>query len=100
MAVNWVTQNIKRMVQKRALERWETTLAKCEVPSEAIWPTVKFLTYRGGPNAPSAIHGSLGPVSYPVDKASITADCLENQFTVHALCEALLATNDEDTINF
>jgi hypothetical protein len=34
--VNWVTQNIRRMIQKRALERWETKLVNCEVTSRAI----------------------------------------------------------------
>jgi hypothetical protein len=46
-AVNWVTQNSRRMVRKRALERWQT----------AIWRIVKSLMKRGGPKAPSAIHG-------------------------------------------
>jgi hypothetical protein len=44
MAVNWVTQNIRTLVKKRALERWETKLANCEVIPQAIWPTMKFLT--------------------------------------------------------
>jgi hypothetical protein len=35
-AVNWVTHNIRRMVRKRALERWETKLANCEVTPQAI----------------------------------------------------------------
>jgi hypothetical protein len=63
-------------------------------------------------HAPSAIRGPLGRIFYPIDKASIIADCLENQFRAHEsheLCdcdhrqrgeaqvEALLATVDEDT---
>jgi hypothetical protein len=51
----------------------------------------------------------LGPIFYPVDKASIITDCLENQFRAHELCDSdhrrhvqanvkvLLATVDEDT---
>jgi hypothetical protein len=34
------------------------------------------LTHR--PNAPSAIPGPLDSVFYPVDKANVIADCLEN----------------------
>jgi hypothetical protein len=109
MAVNWITQNI-RMVQKRAFKkRWETKLANCEVTPQSIWPIVKSLTKRGGPKAPSAIHGPLGLLFYPIDKANTTADCLENHFTAHNLCDcdhrqqveaivqALLATIDEGT---
>jgi hypothetical protein len=35
--------------------------AICEVTPQAIWPIAKFLTKRGGPKAPLAIHGHLGP---------------------------------------
>jgi hypothetical protein len=97
------------MVRKRALERWETKLANCEVTPQAIWPIAKFLTKRSGSKAPSEIRFPLGPISYSIDKANINADCLENQLRVHDLCdfdnrrdvgakvEALLATVDEDT---
>jgi hypothetical protein len=50
------------MVWKRALERWETNLANCEVALQAISTIAKSLTKRGGPNTSSAIHGPLGPV--------------------------------------
>jgi hypothetical protein len=102
-----------RMIQKRALERWETKLINCEVPSQAIWPIGKTLTKTGGPKAPSAIHCPFGPIFYPINKANIIAECTENQFKTHDLCyydrrqhveaqaEALLATADEDTsVNF
>jgi hypothetical protein len=71
---------------------------------------VKSLTKRGGPKASPAIHNPLGPLFYPINKANITADCSENQFTVHDLCDcdhkqqveatvhALLATTDEGTL--
>jgi hypothetical protein len=54
------------------------------------------------------VHGPLGPIFYPINKANIIADFLENQFRVHGLCdfyhwwlveaqvEALLATVCED----
>jgi hypothetical protein len=93
---------------ERALERWETKLANYEVTPQTIWPIVKSLTKRDGSKAPSVIHCPLGPVFYPPDKANIIADCLENQFTAHYLCDCyhrhveakgkpLLATVDEDT---
>jgi hypothetical protein len=71
MTVNWVTQNVRR-----TLERWETNLANCEVTPQAIWPIAKSLIKRGGPKAPSAIHGPLGPTFYPVDKANIISRLL------------------------
>jgi hypothetical protein len=70
---------MRRMGRKRALERWETKLANCEVTPQAIWPIVKFLTKWGGTKTPSAIHGHLGAIFYPIDKANIIAYCLENQ---------------------
>jgi hypothetical protein len=58
-------------------------LANCEVTPQAIWPIAKSLTKRGGPKAPSADHGLLGPIFCSVDKINIIADCLENQFTAY-----------------
>jgi hypothetical protein len=88
-------------------------LANYIVTPQAIWPIAKSLSKSSGPKAPSAIHGPLGPVFYPIDKANITADCLETQFIAHDLCdcdcrgqvgaqvEALLASVDEDiSVNF
>jgi hypothetical protein len=113
MAVSQVTQNIRRMVRKRALERWETELANFGVTPQAIWPIAKSLSKSCGPNTTSAIHHPLGPIFYPNDKANIIADCLENQFRMHDLCdcdhrrhveaqvEALLATiNGDIPVNF
>jgi hypothetical protein len=47
--VNWVTKNMRRMVRKRALERWETKLAISEVTPQAIWTIEKSFTNSGGP---------------------------------------------------
>jgi hypothetical protein len=44
-----VTWNIRKMVQKRALERWETKLANCKVTPQAVWPIAKSVTKRGTP---------------------------------------------------
>jgi hypothetical protein len=97
------------MVRKRALERWGTKLANCEVTPQAMWPIAKSHTKRGESKAPTEIRCPLGPIFYPIDKASIIADCLENQLRVHDLCyfdkrrhvdaeiKAPLATVDEDT---
>jgi hypothetical protein len=46
-------------------------VANCEVTPQAIWPIAKSLTKRGGPKAPSAIHGPLGPIFYPIEIANI-----------------------------
>jgi hypothetical protein len=78
---------MRRMVRKRALERWETNLGNCEVTPEAIWPIAKSLSKRSGQKAPSAIHGPSGPTFYPIDKANIIADCLEKQFKAHDFCD-------------
>jgi hypothetical protein len=42
----------------------------------------KSLTGKGGPKAPSAIHGPLRLLFYPIDKVNIIADCLENHLSV------------------
>jgi hypothetical protein len=65
------------------LERWETQLANCEVTPQAIWPIAESLSKRDGPKASSAIHDPLGPIFYPINKANIIANCLENQFRAH-----------------
>jgi hypothetical protein len=73
------------MVQKRALEGLQTKLASCKVTPEAVCSIVKSLTKRGGPNAPSAIHGFILSIFDPLSKAGIISDCLENQFRAHDL---------------
>jgi hypothetical protein len=78
-----------------------------------VWTIVKSLSKRGGQKAPVAIHGPLGPIFYPIDKANIIADSIENQFLcmtyvichhrghVEAEVEALMTTVDEDIlVNF
>jgi hypothetical protein len=57
------------------------------VSTPEIWPIAKYLTKRGGQRAAIAINGLLGLNYQPVDKAKAIADCLENQFTPHNLCE-------------
>jgi hypothetical protein len=85
IAVNWVTNAIRRMT--RRLERWETKLANTELTLPAIWPIAKSLTNRDGLRAPTAIHGLLGLKYHLADKANATADCLENQFIPQDLCD-------------
>jgi hypothetical protein len=36
---------------------------------------------------PTAIHGPFGLIFHPLEKANAIADCLENQFTLHDLCD-------------
>jgi hypothetical protein len=73
------------------------------------WQIAKSHLKRYGlQEKPSPVHGLLGPIYYPVDKANIIADCLQNQFTAHDLrdcdysrhvkaqVEALLANFEED----
>jgi hypothetical protein len=50
-------------------------------------PIAKSLTNKDGPRAPTAIHGASGLKFHPVDKAKAIADCLENLFTPHDLCD-------------
>jgi hypothetical protein len=42
---------------------------------------------RDGPKAPTAVHGPLGIMYHPNEKSSAIADCLENQFASHDLCD-------------
>jgi hypothetical protein len=53
-AVNWVTKNIRRMIWKSALERWETKLVNCKVTPQAIWPIAKSFKFMV-PQAPYLI---------------------------------------------
>jgi hypothetical protein len=83
-------------------------LANCEVTPQAVRSIAKSLSKRRGSETPSPIHGPLGPIFYPIDKANLIADCLGNLFRAHDLydydhrrhveaqVEALLATVDED----
>jgi hypothetical protein len=70
----------------------------------------KISPKNGGPKVLSAMYCPLGPIFYPIDKANIIADCLENWFRAHDLCDcdhgrqveaqvkARLANVDEETI--
>jgi hypothetical protein len=66
--VNWVTETIRRIARKRALERWETEIENCEVTPQVIWPIAKSLTKKGRPKATTTIHGPLNPVFYPNER--------------------------------
>jgi hypothetical protein len=75
------------MTHIKALERWETKISKTEVTPQTIWPIAKSLLKRDGPRAPTAIHDPSGLKCYLFEKANAIADCLENQFTLHDLCD-------------
>jgi hypothetical protein len=74
------------MTCKKALEQWETKVGN-SVPPQALWPIAKSLIKRDGPKAPNAIHGPSDLKFHPSKKPNETADCLENQFTTHDLCD-------------
>jgi hypothetical protein len=78
---------MRRMTRKKALERWETKIGSCEVSPQSIWPIAKSLLKKDGLRAPTAIHGPLGLKFLPLEKANAIADCLENPFTPHDLCD-------------
>jgi hypothetical protein len=42
---------------------------------------------RDGPQAPTAVHGPLGITYHLNEKANVIADCLDDQFTSHNLCD-------------
>jgi hypothetical protein len=53
----------------------------------AIWPTARALLNRDAPRAPIAIHGYSGLKFLLKSKVNAIADCLENRFTHHDLCD-------------
>jgi hypothetical protein len=85
--VNWVTKTIHRRTQREAFEKWETKISNCEVTSHAFCPLAKSLMESDRPKAPTTIHGPLVLKFLQLEKANVTADCLENQFTPHNLCD-------------
>jgi hypothetical protein len=86
-AVNSVKNVIRGMTHRRALEWWETKIADTDVTPPAIWPIVKSLMKRDGAKKPAAIHGPFGLIFHLLEKANAIADCLENQFALHDLCD-------------
>jgi hypothetical protein len=62
-------------------------IGNCEVTPQSIWPIAKSLLKRDEPRAPTAIHCLLGLKFLSLEKANAIADCLENQFTPHDLCD-------------
>jgi hypothetical protein len=75
------------MTRRSALERWETKIANTDVTPQAIWPIAKSLMKRDESTKPAAIHGHFGLIFHPLEKGNAIADCLENQFTLHDLCD-------------
>jgi hypothetical protein len=61
------------MTPRRALERCETI--------------AKSLMKRDRPKEPTTIHGPFGLNFHPLENFNATADCLENHFTPHDLCD-------------
>jgi hypothetical protein len=86
-AVNWVNKTIRKMSQKKIKERWDTKIGNCKVTHQAIWPMAKILLKRDAPKAPTVVHGFSGLKFLLTEKATAIADCLENRFTHHVLCD-------------
>jgi hypothetical protein len=86
-AVNWVTNAIRRMTHRRALERRGTKIANTDATPQATWPIAKSFMKRDGAKKPTAINGPFGLTFHPLEKANAIAVCLENQFTLHDLCD-------------
>jgi hypothetical protein len=64
------------MTGMKALEWWKTKVGSCEVTPQALWPIEKSLMK------------SDDRITYQEnEKANVIADCLENQFTSHDLCD-------------
>jgi hypothetical protein len=73
----------------KALEPWDTKAGNCEVTPQALSLTANSLMKMDRPKAPTALHGPLGITNHPNEKTCVTADCLENQFTSHDLCDEI-----------
>jgi hypothetical protein len=97
-AVNWVTKTIRRMNRKKLIEQWDARLGNCEVTPRAIWSIARVLLNRNAPKAPTAIHDYHGLKFLPYEKANAIADCLENRFTHHDLCEEHRQRRVEDLV--
>jgi hypothetical protein len=68
---------------RRALE---TKIANTDVTPQAMRPIAKSLMKRDGAEEPTQFM-VLSALLHPLEKANATADCLENQFTPHDLCD-------------
>jgi hypothetical protein len=52
-----------------------------------MWSSAKSLIKKNAPKTPTAVHGPLGIIYLLKEKGNAIADCLENQFTSHDLCD-------------
>jgi hypothetical protein len=68
MAINWVARTIRGITCRKTL-----------------WPVAKLLMQSDGPKAPTAVHGPLGITYHLNEKANVTGNCLEKQFSSHDL---------------
>jgi hypothetical protein len=75
------------MTHRKELKWWKTKVGNGGVTPQALWPIVKSLMKRDGPNAPIAVRDPSGITYNLNEKANAIADCLENQFTSHDLCD-------------
>jgi hypothetical protein len=85
-ALYWVTKTIRRMIRRKAIERWDTKIGNSEVTHHAMWPIAKSIMRMDRRKGPTAIH-SPGLNLFLLEKANEIANCPENQFTPHDLCD-------------
>jgi hypothetical protein len=89
---------IRWLNRRKTFERWETKIANTDVTPQAIWPIAKSLMKRDGAKKPTAIHGPFNLTFHSLQKANAIADCLENQFTLHDLCDENHKRQVEDRV--
>jgi hypothetical protein len=74
------------MTQKKIKERWDTKVGNCEVTPQVIWTMAKIVLNRDAPKSQNLVLGFPGLKFLPTEKVNAIADCLENRFTHHDLC--------------
>jgi len=87
MALNSVTKTIGRMIQRNAIESWNTKMCNSEVTPQTVWPLANTLMKSHRLKARNSIHSLSGLIFLRLEKTNIIAECLENQFSLHDLCE-------------
>jgi hypothetical protein len=81
-----VPRKVRKITRRKAPELWEMKKGNCEVKPQAIRSIVKTFIKRDGSKAP--IIPDLFVLKYQhLVKAIAIADCSENQFTLHDLCD-------------
>jgi hypothetical protein len=75
------------MTRRKAIEQCETKIGNYEVTPQAVWPIAISHLKGGGPRASTVILGPLGLKCHLLEKANKVADCVQNHFMPHDLCD-------------